>query len=192
MRRARGRCSPSPPRRWPRDDDFLQGLLGLPFYAEGRPEQRRLILETFERRLEPQERVDLSCLTVEHVMPQKLSEGWRAALGEGADEGHESTVHRLGNLTLTGHNAELSNAPFAVKREKLAESNVRMNREIAEEGAWGFEQIEARGRRLAGLALAIWPGPVTGIGADGATGLARGPAPEELAWREPRRARKTQ
>jgi Protein of unknown function (DUF1524) len=62
-------------------------------------------------------------------------------------------VHRLGNLTLSGYNPELSNTPFPAKREMLAQSNVEMNKEIAREEEWGFEQIEKRGRHLPERAL---------------------------------------
>ncbi len=80
------------------------------------------------------------------------------ALGEFVEERHQKTVHRIGNLTWTGYNAELSNGPFHAKRKRLAESNVEMNKEIAREVEWGFAQIEERGRRLAERALSIWPG----------------------------------
>lgn len=148
-----------PSRRWPTDDAFREGLQRLPLYTDGRPGQRRLVLETLEESYGSKEPVDLPALTIEHVMPQTLTEGWAAALGEGADERHQKTVHTLGNLTLTGYNPELSNKPFPVKREKLAQSNVAMNKEIALENGWGFAQIEERGRRLAQRALGIWPGP---------------------------------
>lgn len=148
-----------PSRRWPGDEDFREAVLRLPLYTDGRPEQRRLVLETLEADYGFKERVDLSSLTIEHVMPQTLSKEWLAALGEGAEERHQRTIHTLGNLTLTGYNSELSNSSFSVKREKLAESNVQMNKEIVRESEWGFEGIEERGRRLAEKALRIWPGP---------------------------------
>ena len=150
-----------PSRRWPADGDFREAVLRMPLYTDGRPEQRRLVLETLEEDYGSKEPVDLSALTIEHVMPQTLTEEWVAALGEGAEERHQKTVHTLGNLTLTGYNPELSNGPFPVKREKLAQSNVAMNKEIALEDGWGFVQIEERGRRLAERALGIWPGPAS-------------------------------
>lgn len=149
-----------PSRRWPSDEDFREALMRLPLYTEGRNEQRRLILETLEESYGSKEPVDLPALTIEHVMPQTLTREWVQALGAGAEERHERMVHRLGNLTLTGYNPELSNGPFPAKREKLAQSNVEMNKEIAREKEWGFGQVEERERRLAERALKIWPGPV--------------------------------
>lgn len=150
-----------PGKRWPRDEQFRERLLQFPLYTEGRYEQRRLILETLEESYGAKETVDLSKLNIEHVMPQTLTQEWKEALGEFAEEIHEGMVHLLGNLTLTGYNPELSNSPFAVKREKLAQSNVEMNKEIAQETEWTQVQIAERGRRLAERALELWPGPTT-------------------------------
>ena len=69
-------------------------------------------------------------------MPQTLTQDWVTALGAFAEERHREMVHRIGNLTLTGYNPELSNGPFHAKRKKLAESNVEMNKEIAREEEW--------------------------------------------------------
>ena len=134
-------------------------------HTDGRPEQRRLVLETIEESYGTKVPVDLSALTIEHIMPQTLTEEWVTELGEFAQERHREMVHRIGKLTLTGYNPELSNSPFHVKRKKLAESNVAMNKEIAREEEWGFAQIEERGRRLAERALALWPGPTSSSGA---------------------------
>lgn len=148
-----------PGRRWPRDEDFREGLQRLPLYTEGRYEQRKLILETLEQSYGSKESVDLSELNIEHIMPQTLTAEWREELGEEVAEVHAKMVHLLGNLTLTGYNPELSNSEFSVKREKLAQSNVEMNKEICRETAWTSSQIQHRGEKLADRALAIWSGP---------------------------------
>lgn len=41
-------------------------------------------------------------LTVEHIMPQKLTKEWREDLGDRVEEIHGRHLHRLGNLTLCG------------------------------------------------------------------------------------------
>ena len=169
-----------PSRRWPRDDTFREAVQQLPFYTDGRAEQRRLVLETIEESYGTKEPVDLSALTIEHVMPQTLTEEWVRELGEFAQERHREMVHRIGNLTLTGYNPELSNSPFHVKRKKLAESNVAMNKEIAREAEWGFAQIEERGSRIAERALALWPGPVPSSGTAFGTGLKAASSSERI------------
>ena len=148
-------------RRWPRDEAFREGVLRLPLFIEGRYEQRKLILETLEQSHGSKESVSLSELSIEHVMPQTLSEEWKDALGESDILEHGRVLHLLGNLTLTGYNSELSNSAFSVKRKKLAQSNVEMNKEIARETEWTPESIEKRGKKLAECALDLWPGPIT-------------------------------
>lgn len=148
-----------PSRRWPRDADFLESMLTYPLYTDTRPAQRRFILERLETSYSHKEHVALSTLTIEHVMPQKLSPEWLTALGDEAKEVHGRLLHVIGNLTLTGYNPELSNSPYERKRLLLQESNLEMNKEIAKEPQWTAREIEERSRRLAERALKIWPGP---------------------------------
>lgn len=88
-------------------------------------------------------------LTIEHILPQTLTDQWRAELGPDADDVHRRHLHVLGNLTLTGYNPDLSNKPFTDKKELLSKSNVEMNKLIAKEPEWTKEQIVARGQQLA-------------------------------------------
>ena len=155
-----------PGRRWPDDQTFARAVEAFPFYDNGKPAQRQLVLQTLVEDGGHKESVDLDGLTIEHVMPQTLTDAWRATLGADPDDEHRRYVHRLGNVTLTAYNSELSNAPFATKREKLAASNLEMNRAIAGHETWGPPQIAERGRALAARALAIWPGPVSDHPAD--------------------------
>ncbi len=150
---------PSGRRRWPKNKEFKEGLLAYKLYEGSRSEQRRLIIETFEQDHAHKEPAELRGLTVEHIMPQELTDDWRDALGLGANEIHTRLLHTLGNLTLTGYNPELSNRSFNDKRRLFLDSNLAMNREIAEEVEWGPEQIRARAERLAAKAIEIWPGP---------------------------------
>ena len=148
-------------RRWPGDDEFKEGLLTYELYEGSRAEQRRLVLETLEQDHSHKEPVDLRGLTVEHVMPQTLTDTWRNALGPDASAIHTSLLHTLGNLTLTGYNPELSARPFSEKRRLFDDSNLEMNKEIAEDTAWGPEEILSRARKLAARAVKVWPGPIS-------------------------------
>jgi len=73
------------------------------------------------------------------------------------EEAHEELLHTLGNLTLTGYNAELSNAPFERKKEEFAKSHVEFNRYFAGLERWSAPEIEARSETLIDQALALWP-----------------------------------
>lgn len=61
--------------------------------------------------------------TLEHIMPQKIKENssWETNLyetyGDMKDQVYLDHIHKLGNLTLTGYNSELSNHDFVEKRD---------------------------------------------------------------------------
>ena len=92
-------------------------------------------------------------------MPQNLTPAWRDALGDAADDLHRRYVHRLGNVTLSGYNSELSDDPFSAKRQRLAASNLAGNREIAQHATWGTAEIDERTAALAEQAIRTWTGP---------------------------------
>jgi len=91
----------APSRRWPTDNEFRLSVQRYPLYTDSRPDQRRLILETFEKSFRHKEEPDLTGLTIEHVMPQSITDAWRELLGPDASKVHAKLLHVLGNLTLT-------------------------------------------------------------------------------------------
>lgn len=148
------------------DEEVTAAVATIPFYLNGRPGQRSLVLRWLDESYGSKEPVSYGKLTVEHVLPQTPGPGWRQSLAAdlGPDERftdyHQALVHTLGNLTLTGYNSTLSNSVFAVKREQLAKSGLAMNQEIAAQTHWGRTQIHARAASLAGRIASIWPGPL--------------------------------
>jgi alkylated DNA nucleotide flippase Atl1 len=154
-------------RYWPTDEQIRDAVRTKWFYYSGRWDQRKLIFERIEQSYRHLEPVDFSAakLTIEHVMPQTLSDEWRDALrDQGADpeQARDEFLHTLGNLTLTGYNAQLSNDVFARKQQIYQSSNLQMNRSIAEASTWGPAEILARAAELSERIVAIWPAPVPG------------------------------
>ena len=148
------------------DEEIRSGAATVPYYLNGRPHQRTLVLQWLEESYGSKEPVDPTKLTIEHVLPQTPTPGWNATLqddlgpDENLDEVYESIVHTLGNLTLTGYNSELSNSEFGVKRVKLAGSGVAMNQEIARLDRWSRAEIRERAAHLAERVIDKWPGPI--------------------------------
>ena len=95
-------------------------------------------------------------LTIEHVMPQKLTHEWRRDLGDEAERVHALYRGRLANLTLSGVNAELGAKSFAQKREIMNKSGVLLTRRIAMEDSWNEATIEHRTEHLTEQALTLW------------------------------------
>ncbi len=164
----------SPGKRWPSDAEFVDGIASYPLYTDSRPEQRKLILERLDQWQNKEAPSDYEAFSIEHVMPQGLSEQWKVRLGSDWKAVHESLLHTLGNLTLTGYNAEMSNLPFSLagepataaagtkpktKRQWLNTSGTRMSHDIAKYEEWNGNTISHRAEHLATVALKIWPGP---------------------------------
>ncbi|MFI0819827.1 DUF262 domain-containing protein [Streptomyces sp. NPDC021098] len=157
-----------PRRYWPSDAQLREAVRTQPFYWHGKHPQRAYVLRRFEESYAGPEPLDFSraWATVEHIMPQTPTDEWLSVLAEDADDGskpeelHETLVHTLGNLTLTGENTRLSNHPYERKQQILNESALRMNREIAATERWGKAEILARAERLADRAVQLWPAPL--------------------------------
>jgi uncharacterized protein with ParB-like and HNH nuclease domain len=158
------------PRNYPKDDAFRDRLMAARLYGGGeRREKTKLILERLEAGSASKEVVPGTSLTIEHVMPQSLTETWTSHLGAEAEEDHEELLHTLGNLTLTGYNSELGNASFDEKKKHFAKSNLALNRYFDSVQSWTAEEIERRAEALADSAIALWPYFGVKPTADGAT-----------------------
>ncbi len=117
-------------------------------------------LENYGRK----ERVVVEDYTIEHVLPQNpnLSEAWQAELGENWKQVQESYLNTLGNLTLTGYNPELSDRPFAEKRDMeggFAQSPLKLNRSLAQQTCWNEQSILERSEQLSNQMSAVWSLP---------------------------------
>lgn len=145
-------------RRYPRDYEFRQEFLVKDVYNfRGRNYLLRK-LENHERK----EPVPILAYTIEHVMPQTLSEDWEDELGENSRDAQEKYLHTAGNLTLTGYNPELSNRSFREKQDMeggFRDSPLRLNRSLAQAEKWDEEAIRERAAELAEKALQIWVYP---------------------------------
>jgi uncharacterized protein with ParB-like and HNH nuclease domain len=143
---------------YPKDAEFAARLKDSKLYGGGdRLSKTKLILESLEESFGHREQVPFGNLTIEHVMPQTLTEWWQGHLGDEWELTHELLLHTLGNLTLTAYNSVLSNDNFDVKSVKLRDSHLELNKYFAEVDTWKRENIEARSSYLAELALTIWP-----------------------------------
>lgn len=100
------------------------------------------------------EKLDVSAFSIEHIMPQKLTEYWISQLGDQYEKVHEKYLHNLGNLTLTGYNSELGNKTFEEKKKYILEKNshvVVLNKDVLNQSIWNEETIKARSERLSSI-----------------------------------------
>ena len=81
-------------------------------------------------------------ITIEHIMPQKLTEDWQNMLGENFEDIHKEYLHNIGNLILTEFNSEMGNKPFDEKQIKLKKSNLNFRNEILNAKKWSKLEIK--------------------------------------------------
>ena len=150
-------------RRFPSDEEFLRDIKVRNLY-NFRSSYWLRKLENHDRK----ERVSVDEYTIEHILPQNpnLSKPWRDALGENWRQVQNTWLHTLGNLTLTGYNAEYNDRPFPEKRDikgGFRESPLQVNVGLGEWEIWDEDAIKARAEVLARKALSVWKGPSLGI-----------------------------
>jgi predicted transport protein len=147
-------------RRFPSDDEFRRDLQTRDLYNF---RSRSYWLRRFENH-DRKERVPVDDYTIEHILPQNpdLSASWKQALGSEWQRVQQQWLHTLGNLTLTGYNAEYSDRPFSDKRDMkggFKDSPLKLNAGLGQLDVWNEPAIQARAKRLANEALAVWTAP---------------------------------
>ena len=147
----------APNKRYPTDIEFKEAFIHKDVYTFKKQDYLFLKLENYERSKEP---IKSSDYTVEHIMPQKLTEPWKQELGEEFQRIHEVWLHKIGNLTLTAHNSEYGNRTFKEKRDMdkkgLRFSRFHLNRSFANTEQWNEDTIITRAKELAEKACKIW------------------------------------
>jgi uncharacterized protein with ParB-like and HNH nuclease domain/predicted transport protein len=147
-------------RRFPHDDEFRRDLHTRDLYNFRSRGYWLRRLENYGHK----EWVPVAEYTIEHILPQNpnLSAAWQQELGAEWQRVQQQWLHTLGNLTLTGYNAEYSDRPFAEKRDMnggFKQSPLKLNAGLGQVDAWNEAAIQERAGRLADQALLVWPSP---------------------------------
>lgn len=147
-------------RRFPDDEEFGRDLQMRDLYHFPRRSYWLRRLENHGRK----ERVPVDEYTIEHILPQNpdLSSAWRQELGTDWQRVQQQWLHTLGNLTLTGYNAEYSDRPFPQKRDMkggFRESPLKLNAGLGQCDIWNEAAIQQRAKTLAHQALKVWSAP---------------------------------
>lgn len=147
--------------RWPSNADVLDGVETTPIYTTTKRSQSKFILAAVERYMEPKETVAFDKLSVEHVMPQTINALWIDYLQRSGTtpEAMVALLHTIGNLTLTGYNAELGQRLFADKQSDYEKSALKLNRELALVAEWGPDEIRDRSQALGEVLVRLFRGP---------------------------------
>ncbi len=144
--------------RFPNNDEFKDCFITIDFYKFQKNKYFFERLENFDTK----EPVNTKGLTIEHIMPQTLTEEWGKDLGENFQAIHDKYLHTIGNLTWTGYNSTYRNNSFQKKQgmEKgFKDSPLRLNQSLRDLESFGEKEIKKRANDLADLALKIWTYP---------------------------------
>jgi len=147
-------------RRFPTDEEFERDIKIRDLYNF---RNRSFWLRRFEN-FERKEMVPVDEYTIEHIMPQNknLSNEWKQSLGNEWERIHQTWLHTLGNLTLTGYNSEYSDRPFIEKRDMkrgFRYSPLKVNENLANVDNWNEPTIKERANQLAAQAVKVWDSP---------------------------------
>ena len=141
--------------RFPRDSDFKRMFMDIEIYHFKH-------LMYVLRKLEEYggNPVDTSKLSIERVMPERLTPEWRDELGSSYEQTHERYLNRIGNITLTDANSELSNRSFTEKKNMPTHgfqySPLHLNKTLRETDTWNLVSIQQRASELSNIAAKVW------------------------------------
>ncbi len=124
----------------------------------------KLILRIFFDKLELSGNpapVDLSSLSVEHIMPQSMPKAWLNDLGID-EETYQINLNRLGNLTLAAKsdNSAMGDKLWEYKNAILkSTSHLKINEEILKADTWNIDSINNRTTELIDKMIELYPYP---------------------------------
>lgn len=151
---------------FPDNEDFITSLKTRDIYRMNK-KNKEYVFDRLENK-DTVERVnviglmDEGTLTIEHIMPQKLTPQWKNDLGDEHNRIYAERINTLSNLTLTGYNSKYKNKPFIIKRDTdkgFKDSNLQLNNFVAAQNCWTENEMAAREQELCNLALKLWSFP---------------------------------
>lgn len=151
--------SPSPGGRFPDNNEFKEALNNYvnTSYAKA-------LLYKLEYKEAKNIEVDIRKVTVEHLMPQTLSDDWKRYLG-GKDKAlliYNTYINNIGNLALLSRpmNSENSNAIWDIKKNNVKDAQFVLTNSIDKNCEWGEDSILKRCEYITNLALKYITGPL--------------------------------
>ena len=141
--------------QYPDDVEFKHALLTRNVYSMN-SKNKMYLFNRFENR-DSKERVEVikamadGVYSVEHIIPQTLTEQWKRDLGPEYERIYDDWLNTLANLTLTGYNSKYKNRPFIEKRDikdGFKDSNLRLNSYVSKCDKWGEEELTTRRSEL--------------------------------------------
>ncbi len=136
--------------RYPDDEEFKNSLMSSKKLNHRYGKTIFLAIEEFETKNIP---ADFDKVTIEHLMPQTLSDWWTKNLGgkENAESVYNTYINSIGNLApLSGsYNSENSNKPWFDKIKIMKDVQFKTTKEVLYKKNWNEQTIIERNKNLA-------------------------------------------
>ena len=159
------------------DDTELKDRLGKRQVYLITKSYRNFLLERLENE-DGKESIDIirglieGTISIEHIMPQKLTPDWRKSLGEDYERVHAEYLHTLANITLTGYNSDYGNRSFDEKKNGYVtakgeqvkgyrDSKFALTQEVCTYDHWDEASIQRRQEWIYDRLIQLWPMPET-------------------------------
>lgn len=145
---------------WPKDEEFKEAFVKYDFYHY----YKNYVQKKLEKYIsKDHDDININPHSIEHVLPQTLTQYWKDILGENYAQLHAEYLNTIGNLAPMNKsdNSISSNGNYDIKRKQLGESAWKLAKDISSKyEKWGIEEIRKRGEELAEKAAEIWRGPI--------------------------------
>ncbi|MDZ4725853.1 MAG: DUF262 domain-containing HNH endonuclease family protein [Leptospira sp.] len=141
----------------PTDEEFEKSFAA---YSSNKPEVARYLLRSLEKTLidekEPEFIINDNSeqITLEHILPQKLSPNWNYF----TEGDHQFYFRRMGNLCLLKKksNSGIKDDSFGKKKSIYQLSSFKLTNSLISNSEWNKESIDNRQKYLAKLAIITW------------------------------------
>lgn len=148
----------SPNGRFPNDEEFknaLQSKVNISY--------AKALLYKMEYKVTRNIQVDIDKITIEHILPQTMSDEWKQYLG-GEEKSmiiHNTYLNCIGNLAMlsASYNSSNSNKLWTFKKNILNECQFILTQDASKYDAWNENNIKNRNMILSDKAIKLISGP---------------------------------
>ena len=147
--------------RFPTDEEFKKSLMQS---NEKNYKYARAVLLGIEYSESTRPPVEFNEVTIEHLMPQTLSDTWKQNLGgkEKAEEIYDNYLNCIGNLTPLSQscNSKISNLPWSQKKDIIDFTGFAVSDPVKNISDWNETEIMKRNEDLADRACKAITSPL--------------------------------
>ena len=148
----------SPNGRFPNDEEFKNAL-----QSKVNISCAKALLYKMEYKVTRNIQVDIDKITIEHILPQTMSDEWKHYLG-GEEKSmiiHNTYLNCIGNLAMlsASYNSSNSNKLWTFKKNILNECQFILTQDASKYDAWNENNIKNRNMILSDKAIKLISGP---------------------------------